>query len=303
MSGHDAPVRVGFIGLGAMGRPMATNLLKHGFPLLVASRSRAPIEALVAAGAREGETPAAIAAATDIVCIMVPDLRDLDAVLEGGSGLLEGAHPGQVVCDLGTHEPSAMVRIAASLAAKGAEFIDAPVSGGVRGAESASLVIMAGGSVEAIRVALPVLEAMSAKVVRIGDVGGGQVAKACNQLIVGSTIEAVAEALALARAAGVDPVVVRAALLGGFAQSRVLEEHGQRMLDADFHPGARVALHAKDAHIVMELARRLSVPIPGFEPVVEGFDELIRRGRGELDHSALVTLVDPTIHANGAGWN
>jgi 2-hydroxy-3-oxopropionate reductase len=289
------PLRAGFIGLGIMGRPMALNLLKAGFPLIVQSRSPGPVEELVAAGARGAMDPAEVAAESDVVILMVPDSADVEAVLggqDGDRGLLAGARAGLVVVDMGSHDPSAIPGWATRLAAVGVELLDAPVSGGDVGAREATLSIMVGGPAAALERARPVLAAMGGRIVHIGDHGAGMVAKACNQLVVGSNIEAVAEALALARAAGVDPAKVREALLGGFAASRILEVHGQRMLDRNFTPGARVAIHAKDARIVLETARRAGVELPGFRPVAEGFQKLIARGDAGLDHSALITLLE-----------
>jgi len=285
-------LRAGFIGLGIMGRPMALNLLKAGFPLIVQSRSRGPVDELVAAGARAAVDAAEVAAGSDVVIVMVSDTADMEAVLDGERGLLRGGHPGSIVVDMGTHDPTAIAGWAARLAAVGAELLDAPVSGGEVGAKEGTLSIMVGGPAAALERARPMLAAMGSRIVHIGDHGAGMVAKACNQLVVGSNIEAVAEALNLARAAGADPAKVRDALLGGFAASRVLELHGLRMIERDFTPGGRVALHAKDARIVLETARRVGVELPGFRPVADALERLIARGDGELDHSALITLLE-----------
>jgi 2-hydroxy-3-oxopropionate reductase len=290
--GRDGNPRVGFIGLGIMGRPMATNVLRAGFPLVVRSLQSGPIEALVALGAQASPTPKAVAASTDIIIVMVPTIRDLEEVMIGVGGLVNGLRPGAVVVAMGTYEPEGVVACAAHARGRRASLIDAPVSGGEVGAQDASLSIMVGGSRRAVAKAMPVLSVMGSSIVHVGDVGAGQIAKACNQLIVASTIEAVAEALALAAAAGVDPRRVREAMRGGFAASRVLELHGQRMLDGNFVPGGRVELHAKDARIVLQTARNLGVALPGFEAVAKQLEELIRRGDGLLDHSALITLVD-----------
>jgi 2-hydroxy-3-oxopropionate reductase len=274
-----------------MGQPMATNVLRAGFPLVVCSLQPGPVDALVALGAEAASTPQAVAAGSDIIVIMVPALRDLEEVMIGASGLVNGLRPGAVVVAMGTHEPEGVVACAAYARRRRASFIDAPVSGGEVGAQEASLSIMVGGTRRAVTKALPVLSAMGSSIVHVGGVGAGQIAKACNQLVVASTIEAVAEALALAAAAGVDPRRVREAMRGGFAASRVLELHGQRMLDGNFVAGGRVELHAKDARIICQTARDLGVALPGFEPVAEQLEELIRRGEGRLDHSALITLV------------
>lgn len=271
---------------------MALNLLRAGFPLTVYSRSPEPLDILVQAGARSAASPRDLAALTDVLVVMVPTTQDFEHVLWGELGAGSGLRPGSIVVDMGTHEPAAMPTVAAALRKQGVSLIDAPVSGGEAGAHEATLSVMVGGPRRAVAVALPVLRAMGRTVVHIGPVGAGQIAKACNQLVVGSTIQAVAEALVLAGAAGLDQRRVREALLGGLASSRVLELHGQRMLDRDFEPGGRVELHVKDARIVLETARRLHVSVPGFAPVAGQLEALAARGDGNLDHSALITLVE-----------
>lgn len=286
-------IRAGFVGLGVMGRPMARRILAGGIPLTVTSRTPASVAGLVADGATSAPTPAAVAASADVVCVMVPDTADLEAVLDGPDGLLAGAHPGLVICAMGTHLPAAMPPLAARCAERGATLLDAPVSGGEIGAGEGSLSIMVGGDAAAFERALPVLEAMGRTVVHIGPSGSGQLAKACNQLVVGATIAAVAEALSLARAAGADPATVREALAGGFAASRVLDVHGRRMLERDFTPGGRAALHAKDAHIILDTAASAGLDLPFFAAVADGFDRLVAAGGGDLDHAALITLLEP----------
>lgn len=289
-----APVRprVGFIGLGVMGRPMARHILDAGFALTVHSRSRGPVEELVAAGATAAQSPAEVARASDVIVLMLPDPPDVEAVLFGSNGVAEGASSGAVVVDMSTGDPLLARAWAARLAQGGVDLLDAPVSGGEAGAIAGTLSIMVGGPADALERARSVLEPMSGRIVHVGDSGAGQIAKAANQLVVGSTIEAVAEALLLARAAGVDPGRVREALLGGFAASRVLELHGQRMIDANWKPGARSALHRKDARIIQGLARSLGVPIPGFDQAADGYERLVERGDADLDHSALLILLE-----------
>jgi 2-hydroxy-3-oxopropionate reductase len=299
--GTDAEFRrVGFIGLGIMGRPMALRILSAGHTLVVHSRSSDPVTALVAAGAEMASTPADLAKRSDVVIVMVPSTADAEAVVKGPKGLLEAAHAGLVIVDMGSHEPNVMRGLAERCEAAGAAFLDAPVSGGELGARDGTLVAMVGGGIETLEEVRPLLGAMCGAVVHVGAVGAGMLAKACNQLVVGSTIQAVAEALTLAHAAGVDPARVRAALLGGFAASRVLEVHGKRMLEHDFAPGARATIHAKDAAIIIKLADNLGVPLPGFKPVAAAFDRLIATGEGELDHSALVLLLEQEIWAGRA---
>jgi 2-hydroxy-3-oxopropionate reductase len=283
--------RVGFIGLGIMGKPMALNLLRAGFPMTVYSRSSGPVEELVAAGATRALAPADVAQASDVVITMLPDTPDVQHVLLGDSGVAKGSRDGTLVIDMSTIDPLASRRFAEELASIGADMLDAPVSGGERGAIEGTLSIMVGGSAEAFARAGPLFDVMGKNIVHVGDTGAGQIAKACNQLVVGATIEAVAEALTLASAAGVDPARVREALLGGFAGSKILEVHGQRMLDEAFTPGFRAKLHLKDARIVSNTARELGVPTPGFTPVEEALARLVDEGKGDLDHSALITLL------------
>jgi 2-hydroxy-3-oxopropionate reductase len=231
-----------------------------------------------------------------VIVTMLPSSKDLDDVLRQDHGILDGLKPGAIVVDMGTHEPASARIFEQLVATRRASFLDAPVSGGDVGAESGTLSIMVGGSERTFRRALPVFRAMGTTVIRIGDTGSGQIAKACNQLVVGSTIEAVAEALVLAYRAGVDPSKVREALGGGYAASRVLDVHGERMLQRRFRAGARVRLHLKDAEIVLSTARALGVPVPGFRPVARALRQLVREGRGDQDHAALITLIE-----DGAG--
>ncbi len=284
--------RIGFIGLGIMGRPMALNLLHAGYSLVVHSRSRGPVDALVAEGAERGAGPADVAARSDAVITMLPDTPDLERVVRGPGGLLEASRPGLLLIDMSTVDPIATRGIAEEMRARGVGMVDAPVSGGEQGAIGGTLSIMVGGGEADVARARPVLDVLGAKVVHIGEVGAGQVAKAANQLVVGATIEAVAEALALATAAGVDPAKVREALLGGFAASRILEVHGQRMLDRSFSPGFRARLHLKDAGIARRSAAAYGVPTPALEAALAGFQQLVDTDRGDLDHSALFLLAD-----------
>ena len=285
-------LQVGVLGLGIMGSAMARNILGAGFPLTVNDRSRGPVDELVAGGATLASTPAGVAAVTDVLVVNVPDTADLQALLDGPYGILAGAHPGLVVVAMGTHDPGAMPPIAKQLAGHDAAFLDAPVSGGDIGARDATLSIMVGGEAAALERARPVLEVLGRTITHIGPSGAGQVAKACNQLVVGSTIEAVAEAYVLAKASGVDPARVLDALKGGLAGSVILERYSRRMLEGDFTPGGRSRLHAKDARIVMDAAREAGITLPGFEPVAAAFERLVASGGGDLDHSALVTLLD-----------
>ena len=281
--------RIGFIGLGVMGRPMAANLLGAGYRLVVHSRSRESATSLVDTGATWADSPEDVAKQAGTVITMLPDTPDVEAVLLGDRGVVMGVRPGALVVDMSTIAPLAARHIALQIESRGGDFLDAPVSGGQVGATGGTLTIMVGGDPRAFERARDVLGAMGTNVTLVGASGAGQVAKACNQLIVGANIEAVAEALVLAAAAGVDPSRVRAALLGGFASSRVLEIHGQRMLDANFAPGFRAALHSKDSRIILQLAEEVGCPVPMFAEVAAELRRLAGID-GHLDHSALVTL-------------
>jgi 2-hydroxy-3-oxopropionate reductase len=284
--------RVGFIGLGIMGRPMARHLLDAGYPLTVHSRSPGPVEELVAAGASRASNPAEVARASDVTITMLPDTPDVAAVVLGPDGVVEGVAAGSLVIDMSTIDPGPTRSIADAFRELDVTMLDAPVSGGEKGAIEGTLSIMVGGREDAFARALPLFAAMGSTVVHIGPHGAGQVCKACNQLVVGANIEAVAEALVLAERSGIDPARVREALLGGFAASKVLEVHGQRMLDRAYEPGFRARLHRKDARIIMDAARAAWALVPAFERVAEQLDDLVASGGGELDHSALHRLLD-----------
>ena len=282
---------VGFIGLGIMGRPMARHVLDAGFSLAVHSRS-GPVDELAAAGAQPRVSSAEVAAGADVVITMLPDTPDVELVLFGEDGVSSRLRPGSLVIDMSTIDPLATRRFAESFRAMGAGMVDAPVSGGEKGAVDGTLSIMVGGSKDDVTRAMPLLRAMGTTIVHVGDSGAGQVAKACNQLVVASTIQAVAEALTLAERADVDPRRVREALLGGFAGSKILEIHGQRMLDRTFTPGFRSRLHLKDARIVLDTAERVGSALPAFRVAADALRRLVDGGGGELDHSALFTLLE-----------
>jgi 2-hydroxy-3-oxopropionate reductase len=279
--------RIGFIGLGIMGKPMAGNLLAAGFPLTVHSRSPGPVDELVDAGATRGDGPAKVAAASDVTITMLPDTPDVEQVLVGAGGVIEGAPAGSLVIDMSTIDPGPTRAMAAAFTARDVSMLDAPVSGGEKGAIEAALSIMAGGDEDAFARAAPVFEALGSSIVHVGPSGAGQVCKACNQLVVAATIEAVAEALLLAERSGVDAAKVRRALLGGFAGSKILEVHGERMLDRAFDPGFRIRLHRKDARIIEEAAADTRTPIPSFSVVTEQLQRALDAGDGDRDHSAL----------------
>lgn len=284
--------RIGFIGLGIMGKPMALNLLKAGHPLVVLERASAGTQEVIAAGAEARPTPAAVAEVSDVVITMLPDSPQVEEVILGPNGALEGIRPGGLVIDMSTVLPATARRVAAAARGRGAEALDAPVSGGQVGAQNATLSIMVGGSVEAFRRARPIFDKLGKNIVHVGEAGAGQVTKAANQIVVAVTIAAVSEALVLAAKAGVDPAKVREALLGGFAQSRILDLHGNRMLQRNFQPGFKAKLHRKDLSIILDTARELGVALPATGVVTELMNALIARGGGELDHSALVTVLE-----------
>ena len=283
--------RIGFIGLGIMGRPMAGHLLDAKYPIAVWNRTRSKMAALVKRGADAGMSPKDVASKSDITITMVADTPDAVEVILGPEGVLQGVRAGSVVVDMSTISPVATREMAAKLAERGAEMLDAPVSGGEKGAIEATLSIMVGGKPAVFERVLPVFERMGRQIVHLGESGAGQVTKACNQLVLSLTLLGVAEALTMARKAGVDPAKVRAALLGGFAQSRVLELHGQRMLDQNFEPGFRTRLYHKDMGIVMETGRSVAMPLVGGSLAAQLYQVAMNQGLGEKDYSVLAQVV------------
>jgi len=284
---------IGFIGLGLMGRPMCRNLQKAGARVIVHNRSRAPVDELAAEGMEPAQGPADVAAKSDIVIMMLTNTPAVEAVLLGDGGVIESVKPGSLVVDMGTTKVLSTRDYADQVRAKGGDCIDAPVSGGAVGAEAGNLTIMAGGSDPAMARIQPVFDVLGAKTTHIGAVGAGQIAKAANQVIVGLTIGAVAEAFTLARKAGADPALVRQALQGGFADSRILDLHGQRMIDGAFEPGGRSGVQRKDLDQALELANTLDLELPATSLCRDLFDKLIEAGHGDLDHSALIKAIDP----------
>ncbi len=283
---------IGFIGLGLMGKPMCRNLMRAGAGMVVTNRSEKARLEMSAEGAVAVATPAEVAGRTDTIVIMVSDTAAVEAVLFGDNGVFSSLRAGALVIDMGTTAVPATRGFAARIEGKGGLYVDAPVSGGDIGAKSANLTIMAGGSAEAFRQALPILEILGERITHVGAIGAGQVAKAANQVIVGLNIGAAAEALALAKAAGVDPGKVREALKGGFADSRILEVHGQRMVDNVFIPGAKCTIQRKDMHQALELAASLGIEMPATALSRDLYDRLIAAGGSDLDHAALFTLFD-----------
>ena len=290
MSGTLAGRTLGYVGLGRMGRAMVGNLVEAGAQLVVWNRTPGALSPSTAV--RIAESAEAAAAASEMVIINVSDTPAVEAVLLGPAGILKGLATGKLVMDMGTTAYAATKAFAAKVAERGADYVDAPVSGGVVGAEDASLAIMVGASAKVFARVQPILGVLGRNVVHCGDVGAGQVAKTANQMIVGLTIGAVAEAFALARAAGVDPAKLRQALRGGFADSRILELHGQRMTEGSFAPGGRIALQWKDIRQALDLAQQVGVDLPGTKLNETLWRKMIDRGWGELDHSALIKLYE-----------
>ena len=289
---------VGFIGLGVMGKPMARNVLAKGSPLVVHNRSRASVDELVAAGAARAASPADVARRARRIITMLPDSPDVEHVLEGPDGVFSGLQPGSILIDMSSIAPATARRLAEAAETRGARMLDAPVSGGEIGAVNASLSIMVGGDEDAFAEVRPLLDAMGnpERVVRIGDSGAGQICKVCNQMVIGGTLAAVSEAFALARKADVDVARVRDALLGGFAASRVLEVHGDRMLKNDYKPGFRARLYAKDLRIASQTLAEHETPAPVSAAVHQLVTALVASGRGDDDYAALATVLFELAH-------
>jgi 2-hydroxy-3-oxopropionate reductase len=285
-------MKVGFVGLGIMGAPMALNLMKAGFPMTVWARRAESMKALLERGANGAKSPAAVAAQSEVVFTMVSDTPDVEEVVLGADGIVHGAKPGTVVVDMSTISPVATRAMAARLRAQGVEMLDAPVSGGDVGAIAGTLSIMVGGKAEVFERVKPLFECMGKNIVLIGDNGAGQVAKACNQIVAAVALEGVAEALTLARRNGVDAVKVREALLGGFAWSKVLEVHGRRMLERDFRPGFKAKLHRKDLKIVTDTAAHFGLTLPQSALIAQHLNALVGLGYGEDDSAGVVRVIE-----------
>ena len=285
-------MNIGFIGLGLMGRPMALHLEKAGHALHLWARRPESLAPFAAVNATTHGRPADVAKHAEIVIVMVADAPDVEAVCLGEEGLAAGAAPGLIVVDMSTIAPDAARRIGRRLGEKGIEFLDAPVSGGETGAINAALTIMVGGKPEVFEKVKPLFEKMGKSATLIGESGAGQVAKACNQILTGVGVLAVAEAFNFATRSGVDPARVREALLGGFAYSKILENHGQRMLDRNFKPGFKAWMHQKDLRIVMEEAHRLGLMLPSAAATAQVFNAMVGGGMGENDSVAALKLLE-----------
>ncbi|MCB1928304.1 MAG: 2-hydroxy-3-oxopropionate reductase [Rhodocyclaceae bacterium] len=283
--------KIGFVGLGIMGRPMAGHLIAAGHELFLHSRSGIPDE-LLAAGAADAASPAGAARAGDVVFTMVPDTPDVEKVLFGDHGIASGLSEGKVVVDMSSISPVATRDFAARINALGCQYLDAPVSGGEVGAKNAALTIMVGGEQATFDRVRPLFETMGKNITLVGGNGDGQITKVANQIIVALTIEAVGEALVLAAKAGADPSRVREALMGGFANSRILEVHGERMIKRSFDPGFRIELHQKDLNLALATARELGVALPNTATAQELFNACRAHGGQGWDHSAMVRALE-----------
>jgi 2-hydroxy-3-oxopropionate reductase len=284
-------MQVGFVGLGIMGKPMAANLIKGGHALHLHSLSGVPPE-LVAQGGKACRSGREVAQASEVVVTMVPDTPDVEKALFAPGGVAEGLSPGKLVVDMSSISPIETKRFAEKVKALGCDYLDAPVSGGEVGARNAALTIMVGGSEAAFARAKPLFDLMGKNITLVGGNGDGQTCKVANQIIVALNIEAVAEALLFASKAGADPAKVRQALLGGFASSRVLEVHGERMLKRTFDPGFRIELHQKDLGLALSGARALGLSLPNTATAQELFNSCAAAGESKRDHSALVRALE-----------
>jgi 2-hydroxy-3-oxopropionate reductase len=288
-------MKIGFIGSGIMGRPMAENLLRAGHQLYVYGRRFDRIEPMLVAGALGKGTPAEVAAEADISFTVVSDTTDVEQIILGERGLVHGAKPGHTIVDMSTVSPAATRKLAAALAERNIHMLDAPVSGGEAGAKAGTLSIMVGGEVEVFERVKPLLDVLGKNVVHVGGNGAGQVVKCCNQIVVGLTFEGVAEAILLARRNGVDPWKMREALMGGFAGSRILKVHGERMLTNNYKPGFKTKLHHKDMAIVMDNAQETATPLPGAALIAQQMNALMGAGDSELDSSALMRALERLV--------
>jgi 2-hydroxy-3-oxopropionate reductase len=284
-------MNIGFIGLGVMGRPMAGHLIDAGHTLYI-NRVKPVSQGLVDKGGKPAESARAVAEAAEIVILMLPDTPDVEAVLFGRDGVADGLGKGKLVIDMSSISPVATKSFAQRIEALGGDYVDAPVSGGEVGAKNAALTIMAGGKEASFERAKPLFEKMGKNITLVGGVGDGQTAKVANQIIVGLTIEAVAEALTFAKKAGADPAKVREALMGGFASSRILELHGERMVKRTFDPGFRIRLHRKDLGLAIEAGKALNVALPNAAATMQLMNAAIAMGDGDKDHSGLIRTLE-----------
>ena len=287
----DSKKKIGFIGLGIMGAPMAHNLMKAGHKLFTHTRGKTP-DVLTEGGATLCTSNKGVAERADIIFLMVPDTPQVQEVLFADNGVVEGLTPGKIVVDMSSISPIATKEFAAKVRAKGCEYMDAPVSGGEVGAKNATLSIMVGGREATFEQVKPLFECLGKNITLVGEVGDGQTAKVANQIIVALNIEAVSEALLFAAKAGADPAKVRQALMGGFASSKILEVHGERMIKRTFDPGFRIELHQKDLNLALSSARALGVALPNTATAQELFNSCAAHGGKAWDHSAMVRALE-----------
>jgi 2-hydroxy-3-oxopropionate reductase len=288
--------RVGFIGLGLMGKPMARNLMQAGYPLTVHNRSRGPVDELAAEGATPATSPEEVAAQVDVVITCLPDSPDVELVALGPDGIIAGGHPGLTLIDMSTIAPAVAVHIAGQLAERGIRWLDAPVSGGDIGAGQGTLSIMVGGDEVVFQDCLELFQAMGKNIVHVGGNGAGQVAKACNQIVVAGTMAAMGEALVLAAKAGADVERVVEAIRGGAARCWALEVRAPQILRRDLGPGFKARMQYKDLNIVLDAGKTYQVSLPVTGAVRELYTAMMAAGRGELDNSAIVTVLEDLAH-------
>jgi 2-hydroxy-3-oxopropionate reductase len=284
--------RIGYIGLGLMGKPIARNLLKAGYPLTVHNRSRPAVDELVAEGAEGASTPREVAEASDVVFTNLPDSPDVEMVVLGSKGILEGSRPGMIFIDNSTIKPETARKIATKLEDVGASALDAPVSGGDIGAQAGTLAIMVGGPREAFDTALPIFQAIGKTITYVGESGAGQVAKACNQIMVAAQMVATAELILLAQRSGVDPRRVVDAIRGGAAQCWTLDVKPQRLFAGDRQPGFKAHMMYKDLGIVLDTARAYGMPLPATAVGMQLFESMLQLGMGDLDNSAVIGVLE-----------
>jgi len=289
---------IGFIGLGIMGRPMARNLLKAGYSLVVHSRSRGPVDEIVKAGATAAASPKDVAAQCDVLITMLPNSPDVEQVALGPGGIIEGARRGLIFADMSTISPIVSKKIGKALEAKGVAMLDAPVSGGEKGAIDGALSIMVGGDKAVFERVLPIFQAMGKTITLLGPLGFGGFTKLANQIIVAVNLTALAEALTLGKKAGLDRDLLLTALAGGLAGSKCLEQKRGNYVSNTYNPGFKIDLHYKDLGLIMESARALGVPLPATAAVQELFSAMRVKGRGGLDHSGIITLLEDLAGAS-----
>ncbi len=291
-------LKVGYIGLGLMGKSIAHNILKAGFTLVVHNRSKASVDELVRAGATAANSPADVASQVDVVFTNLPDSPDVEKVVLGEKGIIEGAHQGLIFVDNSTIKPASARMIAEKLSAKGVLSLDAPVSGGDIGAKNGTLTIMVGGPSAAVEKVMPIFNAMGKTVTHVGDLGAGQVAKAANQIMVAAQMTAMGELLIFARKAGVDPQKVVEAIKGGAAQCWTLDVKPPRLFAGNRAPGFKAYMQLKDLKIVMDTAREYAMPLPSVAENTKLFEKMIELGMGELDNSAIIGVIEKLTGVN-----